>query len=237
VTTERVRAGVRAARCGTVDVPGLVPSGSKPRRDLSARGACERVAFVAHLRSFEEVVRYPPHQVMLGTLSPEALRTTPRLWHEHLAEDARAEGPGGRMLDEQEFYSWLARADSGKLVYVARVLRDAGAPEDMRTMPAGDLERVIERCAEHLCHPAGPLLGIVVPGHEQDEALAAPVLLENLVAQVTGGLALQSFVDAVDPAAVAMGQFLEVHGVPGFFPTQDHIASAVAYRTTRSPVS
>lgn len=205
MTTERVRPVVRAVRFAIAHVPGLVPSGSKPRRELAARGAAEREALVARLRSFAEAVRYPPHQVMLGTLEPEALRAIPRPWHEHPVEDARADGPGGRMVDELEFYAWLARADSGSLVYFtpafAETLRDAGVDGPVQTMAAGDLARALERGAEPLRRAGGELRGVVVPAHEQDESLAAPVLLENLAAKVTGGLALRALVEAVEPAA------------------------------------
>jgi glycine/sarcosine/betaine reductase complex component C subunit beta len=213
LTTERVRTAqpvpgglrpvVRAARLVLAHVPGLIAAGSKPRRELAARGEAERAALLAHLRSFEDAVRYPPHQVMLGVLAPEALRGIPRPWHARPVEGARAEGPAGRILDETEFYAALARADTASLVYVtpefARVLQDIGAPERIPTMAASGLARAVERGAEPLRRAPGEMVGAVVPAHEQDESLAAPVLLENLAAKVTGGLALRAVLDAVDP--------------------------------------
>ncbi|MHB8733474.1 MAG: glycine/sarcosine/betaine reductase complex component C subunit beta, partial [bacterium] len=156
-----------------------------------------------HLRSFEDAVRYPPHQVMLGALPPEALRGIPRPWHDRPVAGARAEGPAGRMVDEMEFYAWLARADAASLLYVtpefARTLRTFGAPERIQTMAGPDLARAVARGAEPLRRTPDETVGAVVPAHEQDESLAAPVLLENLAAKVTGGLALRALLDAVEP--------------------------------------
>jgi glycine/sarcosine/betaine reductase complex component C subunit beta len=208
LTTDRARpvAGaiqpvVRAARFAIAHAPGLVASGSKPRRELAARGPAERDALAWHLRSFEDAVRYPPHQVMLGTLEPQGLRRISRPWHRQPVEGARAEGPAGRMIDEMELYAWLARADTASLLYFtpefARALRDIGAPEQLQTMKAADLARAFERGAEPLRRAPDDIVGACVPAHEQDEALAAAVLLENLAAKVTGSLALRTLLDAV----------------------------------------
>lgn len=192
---------MRAARFAIAHTPGLIAAGSKPRRELASRGAAEREALVRHLRSFEDAVRYPPHQVMLGALPPEALRGIPRPWHDRPVDGARAEGPAGRMLDETEFYAWLARADTASLLYVtpefAKTLRSFGAPDQIQTMAAADLARAAARGAEPLRRAPDETVGVLVPGHEQDESLAAAVLLENLAAKVTGALALRALLDAV----------------------------------------
>ena len=112
-----MRPVVRAARFAVAHVPGLVLSGSKPRRDIAAGGAEIRAALERRLRSFEDAVGYPPHQVLLGALPPEALREIPRPWHLRPLPGARPAGPGGTMIDELGFYAWLARADTARLVH------------------------------------------------------------------------------------------------------------------------
>jgi hypothetical protein len=198
---------VRGAKFAIAHAPGLVLSGSKPRREFAARGAAERDAVLARLRPFEDAVRYPPHQVMLGALAPEALREIPRPWHERPLAQARAEGRDGRLIDEPEFYAWLLRADTASLVYVgheyAASLRDVAQLDRVQTMPAADLARAVERGAEPLRRADGSLIGVVVPGHEQDESLAAPVLLENLAAKATGALALRALLEAPPPGTCA----------------------------------
>lgn len=200
-----IRPVVRAARFAIAHTPGLVACGSKPRREVAARGGGEFKTLLAHLRSFEDAVRYPPHQVMLGTLAPDALRDVPRPWHSRPVVGARAHGPAGRMLDEMEFYAWLARADQASLLYFtpefARALRDVGAPERLQTISASGLAHAVERGGEPLRRAPDEVVGAIVPAHEQDESLAAAVLLENLAAKVTGGLALRDLLDAMSSAA------------------------------------
>src|SRR5207302_68972 len=118
-TDRRPRPVVRAARFAVAHVPGLVLAGSKPRRDIAAGGAETRAALRRALRSFQDAVGYPPHQVLLGTLAPEALREIPRPWHLRPLLGARPAGPGGAMIDEFGFYAWLARADTARLVHFA----------------------------------------------------------------------------------------------------------------------
>jgi betaine reductase len=71
-------------------------------------------------------------------------------------------------------------------------------------MSATQLAQAVERGAEPIRRAPDELVGVVVPAHDADESLAAPVLLENLAAKVTGGLALRLLVEAfpADPEPV-----------------------------------
>ncbi len=199
----RTQPVIRAARFALAHVPDLVCAGSKPRRELAREGAALRQALRARLRPFLDAVAYPPHQVMLGNLAPESLRDIPRPWHLHAAPDAPAKGPGGFLLDEATFYAWLARADVANLVqwrsdFAARIqglvgaLAGCGAP---KTAEPDALARAVAGGAEPLYEGADRLVGAVLPAHEQDECLTAPVLLENLAAKLTGALALRQLLE------------------------------------------
>jgi hypothetical protein len=186
---------IRAARFALAHVPDLVCAGSKPRRELAREGAGLRQALRAHLRPFPDAVAYPPHQAMLGNLAPESLRDIPRPWHLHPAPHSPAKGAGGSLLDEATFYAWLARADAANLTlwirdFAARIegLARGGA---VKTADPDALARAVADGAEPLYEGADRLVGAVLPAHEQDESLTAPVLLENLAAKVTGALALR----------------------------------------------
>ena len=203
-TDRRPRPVVRAARFAVAHVPGLVLAGSKPRRDIAAGGAETRAALRRALRSFQDAVGYPPHQVLLGTLAPEALREIPRPWHLRPLLGARPAGPGGAMIDEFGFYAWLARADTARLVHFAEDFAEELRPRlgdaAISTKGSAGLRGAIERHAEPLHLGDGRLIGAVMPGHDQDESLAAPVLLENFAAKTTGALALRCLLDAAgDP--------------------------------------
>ena len=197
--TTLVQPVIRAARFALAHVPDLVCAGSKPRRELARGAAGLRQALRAHLRPFPDAVVYPPHQVMLGNLAPESLRDIPRPWHLHPALNAPGQGPGGFLLDEATFYAWLARADGANLLlwsrdFAARInglvggLAGGGA---VKTADPDALARAVADGAEPLYEGEDRLVGAVLPAHEQDECLTAPVILENLAAKVTGALALR----------------------------------------------
>jgi betaine reductase len=194
---------IRAARFVLAHVPDLVVSGSKPRRELPAGGAELRQALRARRRTFAEAVTYPPHQVMIGNLAPEALRGIARPWHAHPMPEAAATGPAGVIVDEPTFYTGLARADTARLVrlsedYAVR-LGDCLAGVGVTTASADALAQAVQAGAEPFRDEHNEVAGIVLPGHAQDESLAAPVLLENLAAKVTGAMALRRLLDEVAP--------------------------------------
>ncbi len=158
-----------------------------------------RSALLRCLRPFEDAIGYAPHQVMLGALTPEALREIPRPWHLQPMHGVRPSGPGGMMIDEMSFHTWLARADTARLVHFseefAEELRPRLGDAPISTMSSADLRAALERRAEPLYLRGDRLIGVVVPAHDDDESLAAPVLLENLAAKVTGALALRCLLD------------------------------------------
>jgi glycine/sarcosine/betaine reductase complex component C subunit beta len=194
---------VRAARFVLAHTPGLVLSGSKPRRELAKDPGEFRAKVRAHLRSYEDAVTYPPHQVMLGTVSPDALREIPRPWHLHPMPGTRPEGPAGIMIDEETFYAWLARADVARVVSLTERFapRVETALDGAQIAIAGAVEwtRALENGAEPFYYDRDKPAGFVVAAHDQDEALTAPVLLENLAAKTTGALALRRLVQDVGP--------------------------------------
>jgi betaine reductase len=194
---------IRAARFVLAHTPDLVVSGSKPRRELAAGGTDLRAAIRARRRAFDEAVAYPPHQVMIGNLAPEALRRVPRPWHAQPMPGARATGPAGMLVDEPTFYAWLARGDTARLVrlsegYAGR-LGDRLAGVGVTTATADGLRQAVQAGAEPFCDEHDGVAGVVLPGHEQDESLAASILLENLAAKVTGAMALRRLLDESAP--------------------------------------
>jgi glycine/sarcosine/betaine reductase complex component C subunit beta len=143
--------------------PDLVRHGSKPTRERAADQIAPR------LRSFNEAVGYPPHQVFLGNLRPDALWQIERPWWRQPAE-AKREGPFGIFVDEEELYRRLEAADQFQLLKLDRRESADGALPIYRN---------------------GDRAGVMLRAHELDESLSAHVLLENLACKATGALALQ----------------------------------------------
>jgi len=157
-------------------VPDLVRYGSKPAREPDL---VERL--LPSLRSFDDAVAYPPHQVFLGNLAPEALRALPRPWWRD-AMAASPDGVSGQIIDQADFYERLAARDGFDLVRMGHEPRP------------GELPLYLGR----------EMVGAFAPDHEQDESLTASVLLENLSCLVSATHATAHLLSSpdVDPASV-----------------------------------
>ncbi|HEX2045007.1 MAG TPA: glycine/sarcosine/betaine reductase complex component C subunit beta [Gaiellaceae bacterium] len=163
------RAAVHACSLVLAHAPDLVRHGSKPARELAADADGLLEALSGALRDYDSALRYPPHQVLLGNLHPDALWEVERPWWRHPAEP-KADGPFGLIVDQPELYRRLAEADSFGLLRLDGAAPDDGAvPLYDRGRPAGSMNRA----------------------HDLDESLGAAVLLENLACKATGALALE----------------------------------------------
>ena len=197
--------------------PGLVRFGSKPARTLPGRPDLAR-QFDASLRSFAQAVAYPPHQAYIGTVHPRALPERP--WTGAAVAggetDALRFGPAGEVMPEAEFVGLLAAVDAFDLLTLAPGATDAAIAALARHPLAKwiDLDRVERHrgSAESVAAEPGALaitaggsiVAAIRPAHDSDEALSAPVLLENLCGKATATLALLHLLDrhGVDPASV-----------------------------------
>lgn len=153
----------------------------------------------SHLRSYEEVVQYPPNQVFIGNLLPEELEGIPRPWYSNLITGASDRGRFGDIVSEDLLYGLLKLADSFDLVYLekdfqARIkekLLQTGlfGDEDFAKWKEGsgreEIEKYIREAAAEELLLDGQVVGCVRRAHDVDENLQAHVMLENLVAKAT----------------------------------------------------
>jgi glycine/sarcosine/betaine reductase complex component C subunit beta len=161
--SDLMSAAVHSCSLVLAHAPDLVRYGSKPTRE----DAAEQIA--PRLRTFEEALGYPPHQVFLGNLRPEALWEIERPWWRYPGE-AKREGPFGVFIDEEELYRRLEEADQFQLLRL-----------DGREAADGSLP----------VYRNGDRAGAMLRAHDLDESLSASVLLENLACKATGALALE----------------------------------------------
>ena len=163
------RAAVHACSLVLAHAPDLVRHGSKPTRELAADRDGLLQSLTDALRSYEEALAYPPHQVLLGNLRPEALWELERPWWRDPA-DPRPDGPFGTFIEQAELYRRMEEADTFGL------FRLDGEPAQDGGLTIDD---------------AGRRAGAMLRAHEADESLSAAVLLENLACKATGALALE----------------------------------------------
>lgn len=195
---------VRAASLVLAHTPGLARHGSKPQRTLV--GDAELTGrFLANLRSFDDAVSYPPYQAFLGACHPRDL--PPRPWvgagSEGKAQpDAGRFMPFGELMPEQEFLGLMAAVDEFDLAKLTGEVAE-NAAKQLAEHPLGaalDLARICAATTDanatlspgvlplHLAPDT--LAGALRGAHDEDESLAAAVLLENLACKATGTLAL-----------------------------------------------
>ena len=185
---------VSAVRVFMAHAPGLVRYGSKPTRDI-ARDPSVGTAIAAALRSWEAARDYPPNQVFLGALGPDALHELPRPWF-GATRIGQRRGAHGELMPEAEFVALLKICDAADLVslesgFVAEI-RPAIAAHPLMSAP--DLAR-LGACVSDAeietrlngALPALPLIlaegrrvGCVLAGHEDDATDGAPTMLEPL---------------------------------------------------------
>jgi len=190
--------------------PGLVRYGSKPLRDL-AQDPGLAPALAARLRSYEAAVAYPPNQAYLGNREPETLRSLPRPWFATPDSGAPADGAFGDFIDEVELLGLLKFCDRARLVQLdpatlgtareglaRRGLVSAAEMERLAAAPDAVIAKPIASGDAIPLWLDGRVAGSIARAHEQDEALTANVLLENLAAKATGVLALRRLLRQVE---------------------------------------
>jgi glycine/sarcosine/betaine reductase complex component C subunit beta len=191
--------------------PGLVRYGSKPLRDIGRDpGLVETLA--AHLRPYRDAVEYAPNQVFIGNREPEALRTLARPWFGRADSSASSDGAFGDFIAEPELVGLLKLCDRARLVQVDEATlttarqglhrRELVTDKEMDILaPASQavIETAIERGDAIPLWLEGRVIGSMARGHEEDEALSANVLLENLAAKATGVLALRRLLRQLAP--------------------------------------
>ena len=198
--------------------PGLVRFGSKPARTLPGRPDLSE-AFDAALRSYDHEAAVPPHQAILGAVHPRALPERPWVGNGASGTPVASArfGPAGEVMPQHEFYGLLAAVETFGLLTLAPATADA-AVAALSHHPLAkwfDLDRVDQHRGDIAAAAAEPgaltVAGsdgepemVIRRAHDHDEALAAPVLLENLAGKATATLALLHLLagNDVDPASV-----------------------------------
>jgi hypothetical protein len=183
--------------------PDFVRHGSKPTRELAADPSLVEQVYGA-LRSWEQVVAYPPNQVFIGNLTPDDLSDIERPWFEHLVGDASPDGEFGRIIDQAALYGLMKLSDDFDLLTITEGLA-AEARESLDGVFSLRLDRVtgvpLTEIEDLVADTAGMAL---YHRGELDSSLDAHVLFENLACKATAVLAVARVLEhgELDPADV-----------------------------------
>ena len=186
-----------------VNVPDFVRYGSKPSRDISGNHNLLKEV-QSHLRSYEEAVNYPPHQVFIGNKHPDQLNDIPKPWYEHPVKDGARNGPFGEIMPEEEFYGWMKIADDFDLLWLDPHFMDQmrdkfaahpfiGEPQVKKLGEGKAPEKIMEIIEQGAALPVyfqGKRVGSLRRDHDEDDTLKSEILMENLMAKASGSLAM-----------------------------------------------
>jgi len=178
--------------------PDFVRYGSKPTREIEADPSLlDQVA--GSLRSWEDVLAYPPNQVFIGNLTPDDLAATERPWYEHLVADAKSEGPFGRIVTQAALYGLMKLSDDFDLLMITEALADQARTEltnfehrrdQITGVSAEELQRFIDDNNGLELFHEGERVGFIRTVHDNDASLDAHVLFENLACKATAVMAV-----------------------------------------------
>ena len=196
------KAYIHSATNILVHVPELVRYGSKCHREVEDSGESFLHALNKNLRSFKEVVSYPPNQAFIGNLNPDKLDKKSKPWFENLLEGSSKEGVFGEILDQTTFYMLLKSADDFELFLLDSDFINSNnnySPSAKKIFNENFLNKgsKISAIEENIqlkgslsIENKGELVGCFQSDHEKDESLDARILLENLSAKASGAFAL-----------------------------------------------
>lgn len=169
------------------------------------------------LRSFREVLAYPPNQCYIGNITPEELSKISQPWYENALEPKR-QGHLGEIFPLDEFIAMMKIADSFDLVVLEEnFAREVSSklsthplfsPADLAILEKyQSLEQITTLLKNKTAIPlelAGQVVGCVKQAHEHDANLKAEIIFENLAAKASGALALKHLLwnNQLDPGIV-----------------------------------
>ena len=106
---------MKAASYTLAHTPDFIPFGSTPTTAKARNDQEYFDALKKGLRSFDELVNYPPNQCYIGNITPEQLGELPQPWFKDAAAAERT-GRFGDIMPQVEFYALLKASDAFDLV-------------------------------------------------------------------------------------------------------------------------
>lgn len=158
-----------------------------------------------HLRSYEEVLNYLPHQVYIGNLHPDDLKDYEKPFFKAAYSEGKRYGAFGEIMPEDEFILLIKCADAFDLVlleetfvnntikkYEKHALKTEKeiALLNKSKVALEEVENALEKGAYGMYFDA-KLVGCVKKAHDVDPNLTSHVMLENLISKASSAVAIK----------------------------------------------
>ena len=162
----------------------------------------------SHLRTFDQVVKYPPNQAYIGSLTPGELAGIEQPWYDKEVEGASRFGKFGEIMPQDEFICLMQMCDVFDLVKLEKNFV-AGARVNLEKHPlmneellgrlkegedAELIKRLVDEEHSEAIYHNKELVGCVKRAHDIDVNLNAHVMHENLTSKATNVLSILNLI-------------------------------------------
>ena len=161
-----------------------------------------------HLRSFDEVVAYPPNQAYIGNITPNDLSELGKPWIDKKIDNASKDGKFGEIMNQVQFIAMLKIADVFDVVKLEKsfseILKTEYGKNHLSTdgeilnigegIELTDIEELVKNQGAEAIYNEGEIVGCVKKAHDVDTNLTSHIMFENLVVKASGILAFKNLI-------------------------------------------
>ncbi|MEW9079086.1 glycine/sarcosine/betaine reductase complex component C subunit beta [Terrisporobacter glycolicus] len=162
-----------------------------------------------HIRTYDEVVKYPPNQAYIGNITPDELSKYAMPWHDKETPDASKYGKFGEIMPQEEFIGLMQICDVFDLVKLeknfASLSKNLLSENNLissdlvvKIKEGEELDTIMKFIEEEHAEPLynnGEVVGCVKNAHDVDTNLSAHVLFENLVSKASCAFSIMNMLD------------------------------------------
>ena len=162
-----------------------------------------------HIRTYDEVIKYPPNQAYIGNITPAELKEYPMPWYDKEAPNASKYGKFGEIMPQEEFIGLMQICDVFDLVKLEKnfasltknllsenKLISSELVEQIKEGESLDeIKKLIEEEHAEPLYNKGEIVGCVKNAHDVDQNLSAHVLFENIVSKASCSFSIINMLD------------------------------------------
>ncbi len=165
-----------------------------------------------HIRTYDEVIKYPPNQAYIGNITPDELSKYAMPWYDKEAPNASKYGKFGEIMPQEEFIGLMQICDvfdlvkleknfaslSKKLLSENKLISSNLVEQIKEGEDIDTIKKFIEEEHAEPLYNDGKIVGCVKNAHDVDQNLSAHVLFENLVSKASCSFSIMNMLDKYD---------------------------------------
>lgn len=162
-----------------------------------------------HIRTYDEVIKYPPNQAYIGNITPQQLKEYDMPWYDKEIPNASKYGKFGEIMPQEEFIGLMQICDVFDLVKLEKnfasltkklLSENKLISSDLieKIKDGEELQEIKKFIEEEHAEPLynkGEIVGCVKNAHDVDQNLSAHVLFENIVSKASCSFSIINMLD------------------------------------------